>query len=101
MEMLLESTDTITLNYEHNNDYSLRALLGEVNFKDLILTAVDIVRETDSVQSVCLLDKIFERRKVLQTLIEIQFSRIQRTKPLRFISATKEVQQVNTNHLLQ
>ena len=44
MEMLLESTDTITLNYEHNNDYSLRALMGEANFKDLILTAVDIVR---------------------------------------------------------
>ena len=65
MDMLLENNTTYTLNFEINKDISLRTFLKEDAFKELILTAVDIVKETDRTQCVCLLDKIFERRKSL------------------------------------
>ena len=65
MEMLLESNETYTLNFLHNHELSLRTYMGHEAFRNLILTAVDIVKETDPVQCVCLLDKICETKKVL------------------------------------
>ena len=98
MDMLLEENAIAsTLNFEINKDISLRTFLGDKIFKQLVFTAVEIVGETDRTQSACLLDKIGEKRKVLQTLIQIQFTRIQRTKPLRFITTDKEIQVVRHN----
>ena len=71
MDMLLEFNSTYTLNFEINKDISLRTFLQDKLFRELILTAVDMVAESDRAQCVCLLDKIGERRKVLQTLIQI------------------------------
>ena len=99
MDMLLDSHFTYTLNFEINKDISLRTFLQQADFIELILTAVDLVKESDRIQCVCLLDKIFERRKSLQMLIEIQLSRIQRTKPLTFVTDSKELRQINRNQV--
>ena len=69
MDMLLEDKQIYTLSFEINKDVSLRTFLQDKLFRELVLTAVQIIGETDRSQCVCLLNKICEDRRVLQTLV--------------------------------
>ena len=65
MDMLLEDKQLYTLSFEINKDISLRTFLQDALFRELVLTAVQIIGETDRAQCACLLNKIYEDRRVL------------------------------------
>ena len=86
LDMLLEDETRFTLDFEINKDITLRQFLGPDCFKRLIKRTVAIVGEQDRETCICLLDKIKATKEVLETLIALQMSQIEQSKPLRFVS---------------
>ena len=69
--MLLENQGVYHLKFEVNGEVSLRTFMGDHHFRELILDAVRVIGDTDKDACVLLLDKITERRRVLELLIQI------------------------------
>jgi len=92
IEMLTESPMIYTLNYEINKDVTLRSRLGDEKFNKLVLTMVHMIRDTDKTLCVPLLDKIKERKAVLETLILISEDHLEKTKPQIFCSADASIE---------
>lgn len=78
--MLLENDHGPTLNFEINNNLTLRAFIGDKLFRELILSIVEQNR-TDMNSNIILLDKIKEQEKVLLMFIKIQKTQIDQNKP--------------------
>lgn len=95
IDMLIEGNQATksTLDFEINKEVSLRSLLGVDQFKSLVRATIEVLGKSEDYETcICLLDKIRDTEGVLRTLIKLQFSQIQRTKPLKFVSP------VETNH---
>ena len=76
IEMLIEGTSKITLNFEINKEISLRQFVGDAMFTSLVKRAVEQIGDQDHETCICLLDKIQETEQVLRTLIALQWSHI-------------------------
>ena len=99
IQMLIEdSRERITLDFEINKDISLRNFIGPDQFKKLIRATVDVLGEDDYETCICLLDKIKESEMVLKTIIKLQFSQIQNTKPQRFVSPAENTHDHNSQY---
>jgi hypothetical protein len=72
--MLLENETRITLNFEINNDIPLRQFIGDQLFKKLIIRTVELIGDQDRATCICLLDKIKESKRALETLIDLQMN---------------------------
>ena len=72
LDMLLEGEMQHTLNFEISKDLTLRAYLGAQEFRELALTAVRVLGDTEPTTCVLILDKITETRQVMERLIEMQ-----------------------------
>jgi hypothetical protein len=84
--MLLEGEMQHTLNFEINKDLTLRTYLGPQEFRELALTAVRVLGDTEQEACVLILDKITETRQVMDRLIQMQVQQINKTKPIDFVS---------------
>lgn len=74
--MLLENHETLILDFKINKDLTLRRLMNEQEFKQLVLTAVRLYEEQDPTVCVCLLDKVKETKHCLELMISLQLEHL-------------------------
>jgi len=105
-DMLLETPEMHTLQFNINKDLSLRNFLKIEKFTSLTKKAAKLFEPTDSTVTVCLLDKIKDHQGVLEKLLDIQYQQIANNKPLNFTQPGGKIQptidkKVQTRIMLQ
>lgn len=97
--MFLEGQETLVLEFTINKDLTLRRLMSDPEFRELILTAVRLYRDQNPELCVLLLDKVKESKLCLELMIELQFNHLLKMRPESFLSLTEMKPSLTEDHV--